>query len=408
MADAVIASDGREERPVLWASRLLRRALFDADGSTVGTIEDMTLAHAGDAGPPELRGFVARVDRRQIFVRVDRVDAVDRDGVHLRGGTVDLRRFKQRQGEILVTSEIIGSRVDGGTVTDVGFVQHEDEDDEWVAHRIAVTAGGRMRRRPPQTRPWSDIAARFRPDAMTGELARLRELHKADAAEALQLLPERRRAQVMAALEASRLADVLEELPEEDQVEFITQLATEDAVEVLEHMEVDDEIDLLQEMSSTDREALLAQMPAEEVALLRSLLSYREDTAGGLMTPQAVILGPETTVAEAVARLRESDLPPALMVRIFITEEPHVTPTGKYLGTVTLPRLLKEQPTHTVGDCIDGEVPIVKPSTPESEVAKLLARYDLLVAPVVDAANRLVGVVTVDDVLVRLIEGDDS
>ena len=396
------------QQPLLWSSRLLGRSLFDADGSTIGTVEDMLLAPVAPASALLLRGFVARVDRRQIFVHEERVDAVDRDGVHLRGGTVDLRQFKQRPGEVLVSSEVIGTMSARGPISDVGFIESPTADGTWVVHRIAAGGGGRVRRRPLETLPWTDVAGRYRPNAVAGDLARLAELHKADAAAALQSLPDQRRAELMTALEASRLADMLEELPEQEQVEIIAQLDTDEAVEVLDHMEIDDEIDLLKEMPSAERELLLAEMPPDEVAQLRSLLSYREDTAGGLMTPQAVILSPDTPVAEAVAHLRDSDYPPALMVRFFVTEEPTAAPTGTYLGTVTLPRLLKEAPSHAIRDCIDADIPTVAPSTPESEVAELLARYDLLVVPVVDAADRLVGVVTVDDVLVRLIDGEIS
>lgn len=405
MADPASATEPTDNRQMLWSSRLFRRSLFDADGTTVGMVYDIILAPATATHPPQLRGFVAQVDRRNIFVHEARVDAVDSDGVHLRGGTVDLRHFKQRPGELLV-SEIVGSQTSLGPVTDVGFIESTRADGTWVVHQVA-TGVGRMRRRHIETLPWSDIAGRYRPDAMTGDLARISDLHKADAAEAIQSLTDERRAELTAALEASRLADVLEELPEDEQIAIITNLETEDAVAVLDEMETDDEIDLLKQMTVADRESFLAEMPEEEVVLLRSLLSYREDTAGGMMTPQAVIVEPDTSVAEAVARLRDAQLPPALMVRMFVTSAPTVTPTGPYLGTVTLSRLLKEPPTHTVADCLENEVPLLTPSTTESEVANLLARYDLLAVPVVDAAGRLVGVVTVDDVLVRLV-GESS
>ena len=394
-----------QTRAVLWSSRVLRRSLFDADGSTVGTVHDVLLAPASASQAPTLRGFVVHVDRRNIFVHEARVDALDRDGVHLRGGTVDLRQFKKRPGELLVSEDIIGAPTELGPIADVGFLESERANGRWVIHEIAAGGGGRVRRRPVRTLPWSHVASRYVPDAVIGDLAQLRDLHKADAAEAIQGWSDDRKAELAAALDASRLADVLEEMPEEEQVEIIAQLDTEDAIAVLDEMETDDEIDLLKQMTSADREHLLAEMPEDEVVLLRSLLSYQEDTAGGMMNPEAVILSPETFVAEGVARLRDAQLPPALMVRTFVTETPTVAPTGQYLGTVTLPRLLKEPPTHRVGDCMETEIPTVAPSTPESEVAEILARYDLLAVPVVDAAQRLVGVVTVDDVLVRLVEG---
>lgn len=390
------------ERAMFWSSRVLRRSLLDGDGSTIGIVEDILLSPALPAQPPVVRGFVARVDRRRIFVHQARVDAIGRDGVHLRGGTVDLRQFKQRAGEILVAAEVVGTSTPDGPVTDVGFAESPTHEGVWSAESVAA-GSGRLRRRTVATVPWATIASRFQADSVAGDLARLRDMHKADAAAAIRALSDERRAELTAALDVSRLADVLEELPEEEQVEILGGLETEDAVAVLDEMEIDDEIDLLKELPTAEREELLAQMPEDEVQRLRSLLSYHEDTAGGMMTPEAVIVGPKVSVAEAVARLRDSELTPALTMRAFVVEPPTSTPTGRYLGSVTLPRLLKEQPTREVGDCVDTEVPTVATSAPETEVAQTLTRYDLLAIAVVDAAQRLVGVVTVDDVMVRLV-----
>ena len=315
---------------------------------------------------------------------------------------MDLRHFKQRAGEILVAAEVVGTPTPDGPVTDVSFVEHQLQDGTWLVDAVA-TGAGRLRRRTVGTQPWSAVAGQFQTDTVVGDLARLSDMHKADAAAAIRALSDERRGELAAALDASRLADVLEELPEDEQVEIIGQLETEDAVAVLDEMETDDEIDLLKELPTADREELLAQMPEDEVQRLRSLLSYHEDTAGGMMTPEAIVVGPTTSVAEAIARLRDADLPPALTMRIFVVEAPTTPPTGRFIGSITLPRLLKEPPTHEVGDCIDADMPTIATSTPETEVANVLARYDLLAVAVLDAANRLVGVVTVDDVMVRLV-----
>lgn len=400
---AAATGAGDTEAAIFWSSKVVRRGLLDGDGSTIGTVVDILLSPALPRQTPTLRGFVAQVDRRRIFVHSARVDAVGRDGVHLRGGTVDLRKFEKRPGELLVTSEVVGTPTGEGPVSDVGFVESELTPGTWHAATVAVTPGGRLRRRAVATMAWSGIADRFATDTTIGDLVRLRDMHKADAAAAIRALSEERRTELAAALDASRLADVLEELPEDEQVEIIGQLETEDAVAVLEEMEIDDEIDLLKELPAADREELLAQMDVEEVTRLRSLLSYHEDTAGGMMNPEAVIVGPTTTVAEAIARLRDAEVPPALSVRVFVSDPPATTPTGRFRGSVTLPRLLKEPPTHPVEHCLDAEMPTLTTSTPEPEVARLLARYDLLAMPVVDAAHRLVGVVTVDDVMQRLV-----
>ncbi len=388
----------------LWATRVLKRSLFDADGGILGSIDDIILTPEISGNALSLRGFVASVDRRQIFVHEGRVEAVDRDGIHLRGGTVDLRLFKRRAGELLATEDLIGISTDNGKIGDIGFKASNLKTGKFCTSQISLSSGGRLRKKQLDILDWDSVAYLFLLDPVSGDLARLRDLHKADAAKEIQSIPLDRRAELTSALEASRLADLLEELPESDQAEILKNLEIEDAIEVLGEMEIDDEIDLLKELDPDRRESLLSGMDPEQVSQLRALLSYNEDTAGGMMNPEAIVLTPEATVAEAIARLRDTDLPPAISVRLFITEAPTQAPTGRYLGSVTLPRLLQEPPAHKVGDCINREEPTLQPSASENEVADLLARYDLLAVAVIDPLERLVGVITVDDVIIRLIE----
>ena len=388
----------------LWATRVLKRSLFDADGGILGSIDDIILTPEISGNALSLRGFVASVDRRQIFVHEGRVEAVDRDGIHLRGGTVDLRLFKRRAGELLATEDLIGISTDNGKIGDIGFKASNLKTGKFCTSQISISSGGRLRKKQLDILEWDSVADLFLLDPVSGDLARLRDLHKADAAEEIQSIPLDRRAELTSALEASRLADLLEELPESDQAEILKNLEIEDAIEVLGEMEIDDEIDLLKELDPDRRESLLSGMDPEQVSQLRALLRYNEDTAGGMMNPEAIVLTPEATVAEAIARLRDTDLPPAISVRLFITEAPTQAPTGRYLGSVTLPRLLQEPPAHKVGDCINREEPTLQPSASENEVASLLARYDLLAVAVIDPLERLVGVITVDDVIIRLIE----
>lgn len=397
-----------EDEQVLWGSRLIKRSLFDADGSTLGSIQDLLLVPAASENKLYLRGFIASVDRRLIFVHEARVDAVDRDGLHLRGGTLDLRIFKKRHGELLLSEDIYSTILDNGSISDVGFCESGLNDGKWLTNKVAISAGGRLRKKNLEVSNWATVGATFTSDQVSGDLARLSELHKADAAEVIQTIPENRRTELAAALEASRLADLLEELPESEQAAILNQLDTADAIEVLQEMEIDDEIDLLKELEPVQREMLLSEMDPENVRQIRSLLKYNEDTAGGMMTPEAIVLTPESTVADAIARLRDTDLPPAISVRLFVTESPIQAPTGKYLGSVTLARLLREPPTSAVADCIDHDVPTLFPDASEKEVAVILARYDLLAVAVVDPMERLLGVVTVDDVIIRLTEGAES
>ncbi len=228
----------------------------------------------------------------------------------------------------------------------------------------------------------------------------------ADVASRIAALPAVRRRELAALMEDERLADLLEELPEQEQLRIIEGLDLERAAHVLEEMEPDDAVDLLAEMTETDRQRLLAAMEPEESQPLRQLLTYDDDTAGGLMTPEPVILPFTATVAEALAVVREADLPVELAAQVFVVQPPTSTPTGAYLGIVPFQRLLREAPATTLEHCLSDEPDPVPPQLPLRDVAERLAAYDALAIPVCDHGRRLIGAVTVDDVLDHVLPDD--
>ena len=209
-----------------------------------------------------------------------------------------------------------------------------------------------------------------------------------------------------AALDDGKLADVLEELPEDDQVEIIAALGTDRAADVLEAMEPDDAADLLGDLPPETAEDLLKRMEPEDAAPLRRLLSYDENTAGGLMTTEPAILGPEATIAEALAVVRREELDPALASAVFIARPPLEVPTGRFLGMVHTQRLLREPPHTSVGNVVDSTIDPLNVEAPLGEVTRTLAQYNLVSLPVVDDNGRLLGAVTVDDVLDHILPED--
>ncbi|MEO7060944.1 MAG: CBS domain-containing protein, partial [Lapillicoccus sp.] len=198
----------------------------------------------------------------------------------------------------------------------------------------------------------------------------------------------------------------LEELPEDDQVEILRGLDTERAADVLEAMQPDDAADLLAELPAEQQEQLLQLMEPDEAAPLRRLLTYDEKTAGGLMTTEPVILGPEATIAEALAVVRREDIHPALASTVFVCRPPLETPTGRFLGLVHIQRLLREPPHSSVGAVIDKSIEPLPAGAPLEQVTRMLATYNLVALPVVDPEGRFLGAVTVDDVLDHILPED--
>ncbi|CAN5698293.1 CBS domain-containing protein [soil metagenome] len=379
-----------------FVSRLVRLLLVDGDGGPVGRVQDVVLVPSGT----ELRvlGFVAQFQRRHIFVNVARVSEISATGVRLRGGTVDMRSFQKRSGEKLAVRDLFDTRIGDEFVTDLAITPGPDNA-FWFVTQAALGRRGPLRRRAPHVVPWSDIASHFASTPEEAQVAELRDLHPTDVVSRLQSLPLARRQQVMALLADEQVADLLEEMPDEEAVRLIETLDLDRAAHILEEMEPDDAVDLLADLEEGDRAELLTRMRPEESTPLRRLLAYDEDTAGGLMTPEPVVLGHTTTVAEALAQIRMRDLPAELAAQVFVTQPPTSTPTGKYLGVVGFQRLLREPPATTLEHCVNDTHEPVGPDLPLRDVAERLASYDLLAIPVCDGAGRLVGAVTVDDVL---------
>ncbi|RBY85363.1 magnesium transporter MgtE N-terminal domain-containing protein [Blastococcus sp. TF02A-26] len=397
-----------------YVSRLAGLTVFDPNGDRVGKVRDAVVALRVDSGCPRVLGLVVEVvTRRRIFVPMGRVTSVDPGSVVLSSGTINLKRFEQRRGETLVLGELLDRTVtitESGrraAVVDAGIEQTRTG--EWQITRLAVQEPGRIGRRGQLHQlAWDEVSGLALPQSGQGTetlIATYRELNAADLAHALQDLPIKRRHEVAEALDDERLADVLGELPEAEQVTILGTLEEARAADVLEEMDPDDAADLLAELSNVDRNRLLELMEPDEAAPVRQLLQYSEDTAGGIMTSEPVILTPDATIAEALARVRAPELTPALASQVYVCRPPSATPTGRYLGLAHIQRLLREPPSSLVSGVLDDLEPL-RPEAPLAEVTHYFATYNLVAAPVVDDQGRLVGAVSVDDVLDHLLPED--
>jgi CBS domain-containing protein len=390
------------ERRIVYVSRLTRLPLLGADGAEVGRVVDGVV----DLGskPPRINGVVVGVQRRRVFVGIGRIGEIGNDGARLRRGSVNLRQFVLREGERLLAGELMGRRLKGGRVVDIGLTP-APEPFGWEVATVAL-AGRRVPglRRAPDVIDWSEAGELFASDRpVDRQAAELGGLHPAEMAGAIRRLPLSRRRILAGELEDDRFADLLEELSEDEQVKLVEGLDPERLGRVLDQMEADDAADLLGEFSASRQAELLHAMDPEEAEPVRRLLSYQPDTAGGLMTPEPVILSPTTTVAEALARVRDPGLPVPLAAQVFICRPPLETPTGRYLGNVGIQRLLRENPSKPLGRCVEDDVEPVEAGLSDREVAVQLAAYDVVALAVVDEVGRLVGAVTIDDVLDRVL-----
>ncbi|MCI9889298.1 magnesium transporter [Micrococcales bacterium 31B] len=404
----------------VYVGRLAGTSVFDPLGDAVGKVRDAVLTQRSGTQPPSVVGFVIEVaGRRRIFVPITRVTAID-PGQVITTGLLNMRRFEKRSTETLVMAELLDRQVtlidDGGRASIEDVAIEPGQRREWTVTRLFVRRqqGGlsaRFGRRGESLQvPYAKVTGVF---ANRGEqsaervVADLEALKPADAAELFHEMDTKRRSEVAGGLSNERLAEVLEELPEDIRVEMVTEMDVERAADVLDEMDPDDAADLVRELPDQVAHELLERMEPEEAKDVRRLLAYDDYVAGGMMTTEPVILGPEDHVADALAAIRDEDLPPALAAAVYVCRTPHETPTGRFIGTVHFQHLLRRPPHEQIGTLIDEHEKLtVEPEAPLGDITRILAQYNLVAVPVTDKDQRLLGVVTVDDVLDHVLPED--
>ena len=396
----------------VYIARLAGTSVFDPIGDEVGKVHDVVVLIRPKGGPKAVGLVVEVPGRRRVFVPLTRVTGIE-PGAVITTGLVNIRRFEQRASETLVVSELLDRTVtlrDGSgrvTIEDVAIEQQRNRD--WVVTKLFVRrreSTALLRRGPTLVVDAADVEGLGPSAEQQGAmalLASLGDMKAADLADVLHDLPDDRRIEVASELDNDRLADVLEELGDEDRVAIVSSLEAGRAADVLDVMQPDDAADLVSDLPESKAAELLGLMEPEEARDVRRLLAYDERTAGGLMTTEPIILGPEATVATALAHARRRDINPALATMIFVVRPPLETPTGRFLGVVHLQRALREPPHEPLGNFLDNDVEAVTPGDSIAKVTRLLATYNSTALPVLDRDRRLLGAISVDDVLDNLL-----
>ena len=404
----------------VFAARLAGCTVFDPAGDRVGKVRDVLVVYR-KSDPPRVVGLIVEIPgKRRVFMSIGRVTSIG-SGQIITTGLINVRRFEQRGGEVRIIAEMLGRTFafkDGSgeaTVEDVAIQEtnHEISQGEWAISQLFVrrpkTSASLFAKGATTFTTWGEVSEKSTAgQAQSAEqlIATYSELKPADLANTLLDLPQERMFEVAGELPDDRLADVLEEMPESEQVGILTNLGDARAADVLDHMQPDDAADLIAQLPEEHGEQLLDLMEPEEADDVRFLLSYAPDTAGGLMTTEPVIVSADTTVAEGLALIRRHDLAPALGAAICVTLPPYEPPTGRFLGMAHFQRMLRYPPHERLGTLLDQGLEPVTADTSAAEVSRILASYDLVSVPVVDDNHRLVGVVTIDDVLDYLLPDD--
>jgi CBS domain-containing protein len=400
---------------MLYLSQVLGRPVRDLDGERVATIKDVIVRLGEDDHPP-VTGLVARYRRRDFFLPRWRVTEFNEHGVQLNSDILDLRPFARRENEVLLARDVLDKQlidVDGKRVVRVNDVQLIDAANEWRVTGADVSLQGLWRRlaphnfigtsRPVEVIDWADVGY-LATDAATVQLKSSREklarLHPVEIARLAEALSYHHGSEIVESLDDETAAETLEEMPAERQARIIGDMEQERAADILEWMSPDEAADVLGDLPDEKAEDLLNLMEDEEQADVAELLTYEDDTAGGLMTTEFVTLTPELTVAEALARLREMAETPNMIYYLYVVEKEE---SWKLEGVIALRNLILADPSAPLSDVMRHEFQTANPYDSATEVAHKIAEYNLLALPVVDEGGDILGIVTVDDAMEILL-----
>jgi Mg/Co/Ni transporter MgtE len=396
----------------IFLARLAGTAVFDPNGDPVGKVRDAVATLRSNNQAPRILGLVVEVPlRRRVFVPITRVTSIESGAVVITG-LLNMRRFDTRTGELLVLGDLLDRTItvveDNEAVLVEDMAMEQNRTGDWLITRVHIMRKGHGFRRKgaTSTLAWEDVTGFAQHESNQGVanlLSTLSNLRAADLAAVLQDLAPKRRVEVARALNDERLADVLEEMDEAERVALLAELEGERAADVLEEMDPDDAADLLREIGEERAQELINLMDPEDAEDVLRLMTYEDYSAGGMMTTEPIVMSADYTVADALAAVRQSEISPALASQVFIARQPLETPTGRFIGMVHYQRLLRERPSTLLGSIVDTNTQGVNPDASLHAVSSYLASYNLLSLPVIDANDRLLGAVTVDDVLDHLL-----
>ncbi|MEY9964166.1 CBS domain-containing protein [Streptacidiphilus sp. MAP12-16] len=396
-------------------SQLLRRPLVGRGGEAVGRLSDVIVRLRG-RDYPMVTGLVARVGRGEVFLPVEQVAGFDGAQVQLTSEVVDLRPFERREGEVLLRADVLGHRV--LDVADVELVRAHDlrlrqGPDGWVVdgldthpHRPRVfgLVGGQAQQQWRDWKSFEPLIGHARSAHVRGPFGRLGRLKAADIADLLEDANRTESHEILETVHADPEleADVFEELEPDSQTRLLREKSDQEIAEVLTRMRADDAADAINDLPQARRQPVLDALPVGQRTKVLTLMGFNPSSAGGLMSLDILTAAPSCTVSQALSLVSEArTLQPEALVSVHVVEE-----GNRLIGTATVVVLLQADPGAALEQVMVTEPVRVLPDSDVEDVALLMTDYNLLTVPVVDEGDRILGVITVDDILETVIPED--
>jgi len=403
----------------VYLSEVLKKDVVDQFGRKIGALWDLSIIPGAEL--PSITRLILRKGRQLFEVPVQSLQHFNRFviTVDLSEGSPETYSFKE--GDILVRKHILDKQivdVNGAKVVRVNDLKLGDAEGTVCVIGIDVGPNGILRRIDGGSLIQKALGALNKPiketiigwnylQTMDPQLRHLTlnvakkqlgELHPSDLAQILTEVAPDEGTEILASVDEELAGEALHEVPDEVRDKILKEMDKELISDILEEMPPDEAADILGDMPEETSEELLSLMEKEDAEEVKDLLSYEEDTAGGLMTSEFLDFSPDMTIDQTMTDIRLLVPDVDFIYYIYVVDD-----DDHLLGVVTLKRLLTSPLFKTLQEVMTQNVKSVHFDTGRKEIAEMISKYDIIALPVVDDDNKIVGIITVDDIIDLLV-----
>jgi magnesium transporter len=405
---------------MVYLSDLMGRPIVDLDGERVGHLEDLIASTLTEVPHPMIVALMIKRPGGLFLVSFSDVVVLLAPTISLSKRLQDIVRYLPGEHDLYLARDVLDKQIidtDGVRVVRVNdlelarvnghfYVANVDIGGWGLLRRLGVAQAmqkvtGRLGRElPPGVISWDNVELLPGDQPMRLKVpgAKIAELHPADLAEIISDLTRTDSGKLLDSLDVKTVADTLEEVEPDFQASLVETMSDEKVADVLEEMAPDEAADLLAELPQERSQELLKLMEREEAEDVRRLLTYAEDTAGGIMNTEFIAVPPHLTAQQTISVLRETAHEAETIFYVYVTDS-----DNRLLGVFSLQDLVLAKPQTPVTEFMRHRLVSANLDDSQDVVAQMISKYNLLALPVVDSQNRLHGIVTADDALDKII-----
>ncbi len=401
-------------------SELLGNPVTDVDGKTIGILHDLVARFLEELRHPVVEALVVQQKDQVLLVPFAAVAALIAPATPLKCQAEQIQPYLPKEDDIYLGRDVLDKQIldtNGARVVRVNDLELVRVNGTVLVSNVDIGAMGIFRRAglgsmakevaarlrislPKHHVSWDDVELLRHDELMRLKVPvdKVTELHPADIADILSDMNRLESGQFLEALGVEKLADALEEVEPEFQASLVESMSDEKVADVLDEMEPDEAADLLAELPKERSEDLLELMEKDEAADVRKLLTYPEESAGGIMTTEYAVVPANVTAEQAIQILRETGSDAETIFYVYVTDQ-----SNHLVGVFSLGRLIFAKPQALVQELMHKRVISVGLLDEQDSVAHVIAKYDLLAVPVIDEEGCIHGIVTADDALDKII-----